>query len=79
MCTAYLNSNTPDNVSDSGNIHAGAIVALIIGLIMINILIVYCYRRQSKREMQGEMQMQIESAVSQYFALSQKDGRPSVR
>jgi len=64
MCTAYLSNNSPDNLDESGNIRAGAIVALIIGLILVNVLIVYCYRRQTKREMQGEMQMQIESAVS---------------
>lgn len=49
------------------------IVGIVVILIILNVIIIYCYRRHAKREMQGEMQMQIESAVSQYFALSQKD------
>ena len=39
-------------------------------LILVNVLIVYCCRRKAKRDMNNEMQMQIESAVSQYFALT---------
>lgn len=51
----------------------GAIVGIVIALILINVVIVYCCRRKAKRDMNNEMQMQIESAVSQYFALTQKD------
>jgi hypothetical protein len=61
-------------------IRSGVIVAIVILLVLANIIIVYCYRRYSKREMQNEMQMQIESAVSQYFALSQREGgKPFVK
>jgi len=57
------------------------IVALVIVLILLNVIIVYCCRRKAKRDMQNEMNMQIESAVSQYFALTTKDdaGPPSYR
>lgn len=79
ICQPYLNSYTPDFLPSEDGIKPGIIVAIVIGLILFNAIIVYCYRRQSKREMQGEMQMQIESAVSQYFALSQSDGRPYVK
>lgn len=45
-------------------IRSGVIIAIVIILVLANIVIVYCYRRYSKREMQNEMQIQIESAVS---------------
>ena len=48
-------------------------------LIFLNMIIVYCYRRYSRREMQKEMNVQIESAVSQYFALTQRDSKPYVK
>ena len=50
------------------------IIALVVALILLNVVIVYCCRRKAKRDMQNEMNMQIESAVSQYFALTTKDG-----
>lgn len=57
------------------------IVLLVVVLILLNVVIVYCCRRKAKRDMQNEMNMQIESAVSQYFALTTKDdaGAPSYR
>lgn len=78
MCSATLGAYQPDFLPEEG-INAGVIVAIVVVLILVNIVIVYCYRRYSKREMQGEMQMQIESAVSQYFALSQREGKPYVK
>lgn len=50
----------------------GEVLALVFGLVMLNVLVVYCCRRKARREMQSEMNMQIESQVSQYFALTQK-------
>jgi Na+/melibiose symporter-like transporter len=64
MCNQILGSNTPDFTDREQGITAGAIVAVVIGLILLNITIVYCYRRHSKREQQQEMNIQIESAVS---------------
>jgi hypothetical protein len=55
---------------DGDGISVGAIVGIVIALILINVVIVYCCRRKAKRDMNNEMQMQIESAVSQYFALT---------
>jgi hypothetical protein len=46
------------------------LIVLIVFLVLLNVLIIYCYRRHQKREIQGEMNMQIETAVSQYFSLS---------
>lgn len=80
MCKATLGSYTPDFLVDTEEgIKAGVIVAIVVILVLVNVIIVYCYRRYAKREMQSEMQMQIESAVSQYFALSQREGKPFVK
>ena len=60
---------------------SGSLIVLIVFLVIIlNVLIVYCYRRYTRREMQSEMQMKIESAVSQYFALSQNNSmKPTLK
>jgi len=54
-------------------------VGIVVSLILVNVVIVYCCRRKAKRDMNNEMQMQIESAVSQYFALTNKDTTQSSR
>lgn len=62
---------------EDGGISTGAIVGIVLALIVVNVFIVYCCRRKAKRDMNNEMQMQIESAVSQYFALTSKDATRS--
>ena len=82
QCAAILGAGTPDFVPIEAvdGIKGGVIVAIVFGLIFLNMIIVYCYRRYSRREMQSEMQVQIESAVSQYFALTQRDStKPYVK
>ena len=58
MCAEYF-----DTSSDGSSIKGGYIVAIVFVLVFLNVVIVYCYRRYAKREMQTEMKMQIESAV----------------
>lgn len=71
MCQSTLNNYKPDFVaSPEDGIRGGVIVGIVTGLILLNVVIVYCYRRYSRREMQSQMHVQIESAVSQYFAMS---------
>ncbi len=53
------------------------IIGLIIALVMINVMLIYCYRRYTKREVNEEMQLQISSMMSQYFALSDNKARPT--
>jgi hypothetical protein len=55
MCEAILSSNRPDFLPQDEGISSGVIVAIVFLLILLNIIIVYCYRRYSKREMQNEM------------------------
>lgn len=64
MCTATLGSNTPDFLDRGDGIKGSVIVLIVLILILLNFVIVYCYRRHSKREMQSNVQMHIESAVS---------------
>ena len=52
------------SVVDGDSISTGTIVAIVVTLILVNVVIVYCCRRKAKRDMNNEMQMQIESAVS---------------
>ena len=68
-----------EKLGEGKSTKVGAIVAIVVALILLNVLIVYCCRRKAKRDMNNEMQMQIESAVSQYFALTQKNGDSSNR
>jgi hypothetical protein len=82
ICDETLGIFTPDTIADlkdslpaGGNITGGFIVVIMIAVILVNIMIVYCYRRKTKREMQITMQTHIESAANQYFALSQSSSR----
>ena len=51
------------------------IVVLCLVIIVLNVVVVYMCRRRARRDMQNEMNNQIESAVSQYYALTQKSSR----
>lgn len=62
----YLDMSEQDDL-----VTAGEIMVLVVALIVVNVLVVYCCRRRARREMQNAMNVQIESQVSQYFALSQ--------
>lgn len=55
MCSATLSSYKPDFLDQGDGINAGMIIAIVLILIVVNMLIVYCYRRSAKREMQQNM------------------------
>ena len=48
------------------------IITLCIVIVLVNVVVVYMCRRRARRDMQNEMSNQIESAVSQYYALTNK-------
>jgi len=58
-------------LSGSDGVTFAEVSVLVLGLVALNATVVYCCRRRARREMQSEMNMQIESQVSQYFALTQ--------
>jgi hypothetical protein len=54
------------------------LVGVVIVLILVNLLLIYAYRRCAKKEMEQDMQFQVSSAVSDYIALSQQNGNTSI-
>ena len=56
--------------SDTANgISISKLILIIFGVILLNVVLLLCYRRYAKKEVSDQMQMHINSAVSQYFAL----------
>ena len=49
------------------------LIAVVIFLVLVNVILILLYRRCANREIKGQMQMQVNSAVSQYFALSTRN------
>jgi hypothetical protein len=78
MCKRILESSINDPTilfypedQEVYEVHHVFIVCL---LIMVTVSIVLClYRRHAKREMKQKINVQIEDAVNQYLALSNKD------
>eukprot|EP00831_Metopus_contortus_P034601 TRINITY_DN2758_c0_g1_i8.p1 TRINITY_DN2758_c0_g1~~TRINITY_DN2758_c0_g1_i8.p1 ORF type:complete len:219 (-),score=38.96 TRINITY_DN2758_c0_g1_i8:96-752(-) len=61
----------------SSSVSYKTVIVIVIVLILVNVLLIYCYRRYNQREMKEEMQLQISSMMSQYFALNNdKETRP---
>lgn len=52
-----------------GGVSTTKLIFIIAGLVLINIFLILCYRKYAKKETNEQMQMHINSAVSQYFAL----------
>lgn len=76
MATTHI-----DQTIDEDTVSGGTVVLIVFLVILINMTVVWCYRRYNKREMNQEMHMQIESAVTQYYSLAQKgknDRQPSI-
>ena len=67
--THVLGENAPSGISIS------KLLLIIAGLVAINIVLILVYRKYAKKEVNEQMQMHINSAVSQYFALQDKDSR----
>jgi len=56
MCLSTLGAYKPDFLTQAKNgIKGSVIVAIVLAMIFLNIIVIYCYRRYSRREMQNEM------------------------
>jgi len=44
---------------------------IIMGLFIVNLIIIFAYRKYLNKELDKDMKIQVTSAVSQYVALSQ--------
>ena len=58
---------------ETGGVSTSKLILIIAGLVVLNIALILCYRKYAKKEADDKMQMHINSAVSQYFALHDKD------
>ena len=56
-----------------GNHSYMRVFRLVMFMMVIFAIVLFCYRRSAKRAMKVEMKQQVESAVNQYLALSNKD------
>lgn len=61
------------SVSEPEGITSNVLIAVVLVLVLVNVLLILAYRRCTNREMKDDMQLQVNSAVSQYFALSNKN------
>lgn len=77
MCSKYLSTNDINNAEllfmREGRHSYGRVVAICMSVMVIVLIILCCYRRYAKRQMKSLMNQQIETAVNQYLALSNKD------
>lgn len=77
VCAKILNREPTESVQNfffddtEGMVTVWEVSWMILALIVVNVVIVYCCRRRARRDMQNSMNVQIESQVSQYFALTQ--------
>lgn len=51
-------------------ITGNVLIFVVVLLVLVNILLIVLYKRCTKKELKEDMQLQVNSAVSQYFALS---------
>lgn len=63
---------SPGSVSAKG-VTRNVLIFIVVFLVLLNIGIILLYRRCQNRDIQKNMQMQVNSAVSQYFALSTRN------
>ncbi len=69
----YIQDNTEEGTRKKGLAGLRHLVSAICIILAINVCALYIYRRYSKRKMNEDMQVQVNSAVSQYFRLSGTD------
>ena len=76
ICSSFTDppeacQENPPSTSKSNLGKIFGICTLVLFLVVVNIIIIYCYRRQSRREMHDKLHHEVNSAVSAYFALSE--------
>lgn len=63
----------------SDGINTFTLLWIVVGLVVINVVIIICYKRYAKKEMDEKIEMHINSAVSQYFALQDKSNSKTIK
>lgn len=59
--------NADEGISGKG------LIGIVVLLIFVNLMLIMMYKKCSNREMKDDMQMQVNSEVSRYFAISNKN------
>jgi len=54
-------------------ITGNVLIVVVVLLVLVNVAMIFLYRKCTNRDMKDDMQLQVNSAVSQYFALSTKN------
>lgn len=57
----------------NGGVTRNVLIAVVVFLVILNLVIIFLYRRCQNRDLKQNMQLQVNSAVSQYFALSTRN------
>jgi len=60
-------------LTTGGGVTRNVLIFIVLFLVILNVFIILLYRRCQNREIKQNMQMQVNSAVSQYFALSTRN------
>ena len=70
-CRAFREEQGIPSASNStGGVTRSVLILVVVFLVVLNLGIIFVYRRCQNRELKTDMQLQVNSAVSQYFALS---------
>ena len=64
---------------DTSGVNADVLIYVIVLLVVVNVALICLYRRCSNKEIKDDMQLQVNSAVSQYFALSNRGQTMSIQ
>lgn len=48
------------------------LVGIVVALVIVNVILIFCYRRCQKRELEENLGMQVSNAVSHYIAVSEQ-------
>lgn len=76
-CTKFKEQEGIPTQAGSSGVTRNVLVMVVVFLVALNILIIFLYRRCQNRELKQDMEMQVNSAVSQYFALSTRTNTSS--
>ena len=76
VCKLFADQQS--HIGEPEGITGTVLVFVVVFLVLVNVAMIYLYRRCTKKELKDDMQLQVNSAVSQYFALSTKNTSMSI-
>lgn len=70
FCKKFEEELAEGQYSKSEGITGNVLIFVVVLLVLVNIVLIILYKKCTKKELKEDMQLQVNSAVSQYFALS---------